>query len=188
MMNKRPYKNRPRNRMRPFLRDTRGAAAVEFGLVGIPFIFMTIGIIELALVFAAANMLEGGVADASRMIRTGQLQQEGGNPEDAFREALCQHAMILISCENIQIESIAIEDNTFGGIADLEPEYDEDGNLIPSGFELGAVSDVVLVRAAYRYKFLTPLFGNIFSNQPDQTYPMLATAVMRTEPYEFEDN
>ncbi|WP_435641187.1 TadE/TadG family type IV pilus assembly protein [Micavibrio aeruginosavorus] len=170
-----------------FWRDTRGSTAVEFGLVAIPFIFMTIGIIELALVFAAVNMLEGGVAEASRMIRTGQLQQEGGDPEETFREALCAHALVLIKCDGIVIESIAIEDNTFEGISELVPEYDEDGNLIPSGFELGEVSDVVLVRVAYRYQFMTPLFGDIFSNQPDRAYPMMATAVMRTEPYEFED-
>ncbi|AGH97337.1 TadZ/CpaE-like protein [Micavibrio aeruginosavorus EPB] len=170
-----------------FWRDTRGSTAVEFGLVAIPFIFMTIGIIELALVFAAANMLEGGVAEASRLIRTGELQQAGGDPEETFREALCAHALVLIECDGIVVESIAIEDNTFEGISELVPEYDEDGNLIPSGFELGEVSDVVLVRVAYRYQFMTPLFGDIFSNQPDRAYPMLATAVMRTEPYEFED-
>lgn len=170
-----------------FGRDVRGSTALEFGLVAVPFIFLTIAIIELALVFAAANMLEGGVADAARLIRTGQLQQIGGDPEEAFREALCRHTLILVQCDDVIVEAIAIEDNSFDGISDIPPEYDEDGNLIPSGFELGEVSDVVLVRAAYRYKFMTPLFGEIFSNQPDRSYPMIATSVMRTEPYEFED-
>ena len=167
---------------------TEGSAAVEFALMIFPFIFITFAIIELSLFFAASNMMESGINASARMIKTGQLQQQAGaDPETAFRQEVCEHLFGLIQCDKVGIEVIALPDDDFGNAGDYAPVYDEDGNLSPRDFDAGSSSSVVLIRAAYRYKLLTPFFANVFSKEPDNTIPIMTTVVLQTEPYDFTE-
>jgi Flp pilus assembly protein TadG len=169
------------------MRRSEGSVAVEFALISIPFVYLTIAIVELSLFFAAANMLEGGVNESARMIRTGQLQAQAQEDQEAiFREAVCDKLFVLINCENVQIEVVAIGEGTFIGIEDLEPVYDDDGNLVPREFNAGDSKDVVMIRASYRYQLLTPLFSRLFSKEEDHTIPLLTTVILQTEPYDFD--
>jgi Flp pilus assembly protein TadG len=161
-----------------------GSAAVEFSLVCIPFIYLTIAIIEISMFFASANMFETAVSTTSRTIRTGRLQTENpGLEEQAFRIALCDSLYAFINCDNIDVEAIPMPNNTFSEASGFAPVYDEDGRLESQGFDAGSENTVVLIRAAYRYQLWTPLFATIFSNQPDHAIPILSTVVIETEPY-----
>lgn len=172
-----------------WFRDCRGATAVEFAQIAIPFIFMIVAIIELALFFAAANMLESSVNESARLIRTGQLQKMTERPhEEIFREAICGRLMVLVDCNNVDLEVVAIEGTNFSQAYDLEPVYDEYGRMVPREFSAGGADDIVLVRVAYRYQLRTPIFSNLFSREEDKTIPLLSTVVMRTEPYEYYSN
>ena len=63
--------------LRRFARQQGGAAAVEFGLVAAPFLALVFAIMETAIVFFSGQALETAVADASRLIMTGQAQTQG---------------------------------------------------------------------------------------------------------------
>lgn len=169
-----------------FIHRTEGSTAVEFAMLIIPFIYMTFAIIELGLFFAASNMMEGGMSASARVIRTGQLQQQS-DPQAAFKEEVCSNLFILIDCEKVGIEVIAIPDDDFSGVGGYQPVYDSAGNLVPRSFNAGQSNDVVMIRATYRYKLLTPLFANIFSKEDDNTIPLMTTIVLQTEPYDFTE-
>ncbi len=174
----------PKKVLKAWQRDQDGTAAVEFALVGLPFIFMIVGIIEMSLMFTAQSLLEASTAVAAREIRTGAVQQGGG--EEAFSDALCDFASILIPCADIQYQVVAMED--FGEAADFgDAEFDEDGNLEDQQFDPGGVSDVVLIRVAYRYPIKTPMMQTILTNDDDAKRAMVSTLVLQVEPYEFED-
>ncbi len=161
-----------------------GSTAVEFALIGIPFIFMVIGIIEMALMFTAQSLLEASTAQASREIRTGAVQQ--GEGEQGFIDALCDFAAILIPCNDIQYQVVAMEN--FGEAVEFpEAEFDEDGDLEDQQFDAGGVSDVVMIRTAYKYPIKTPMMQLILTNNNDSSRVMISTIVLQTEPYEFED-
>lgn len=167
---------------------TDGSVAIEFALMIFPFIFITFAIIELSLFFAASNMMESGINNSARVIKTGQLQQQTGmTPEAAFRQEVCNHLFGLIRCDKVGLEVIALPDDDFGSAGDYAPIYDEDGNMVPRDFDPGSSSSVVLIRAVYRYKLLTPLFANVFTKEPDNTIPIIATVVLQTEPYDFTE-
>lgn len=172
-----------------FVREERGVAAVEFSLVGLPFIFMIIGVIEMSMMFASQSLLEYGTSQGARMIRTGQVQQGGG--EDVFRDAVCDAVSItpgreFIPCEDIQYQVITLD--SFGDAADEPPpEFDQDGNLLDQSFDAGDVNDIVMIRVAYRYKILTPLMSSLLTNNNDNSRLMVSTAVLQTEPYEFSE-
>src|SRR5438105_324243 len=75
-------------RLRRLARSTAGLTAVETALVMPPFILLTFGLIETAMLFFVATTLEGQVAAAGRQIRTGNVQQAGA-PLQAFKDILC---------------------------------------------------------------------------------------------------
>lgn len=177
-----PYKNAFNCTSKDWRLNNEGATAVEFALIGIPFIFMVIGIIEMALMFTAQSLLEASVAEAARQIRTGAVQEGGG--EEEFQDSLCDFAAVLIPCDEIQYQVMALED--FGDAQDFpDAEFDEEGNLQDQQFDAGGVSDVVMIRTAYKYPIKTPMMQLMLTNNNSSNRVMLSTMVLQTEPYAF---
>lgn len=173
-------------RFRHWWRGNEGVTAVEFSLLALPLVVMVIGTIEIALMFTTQSLLDASTSVAARLIRTGQIQQAGGT-EEAFRDALCEFAEILIPCDNIQFQ---VQD--MGDFATAEdappPAFDEEGNLEDQGFSPGDINSVVLIRVAYKYSIITPLMQPVLTNRADGSRMMLSTIIMQNEPYEFEDD
>lgn len=170
---------------RKWLGRRDGTTAVEFTLVAVPFMLMTIGIIEVALAYTASSLFQGATEAAARLVKTGQLQQSGGDPETVFRNALCQKAVVLVDCTKIQLEVVHVTNDSFLGAGTYAATFDEDGNLVSRGFDAGADNDVILIRAAYRYEFITPLLGQLLGGSQG-SWLLLTTIVLETEPYDFD--
>lgn len=159
-----------------------GVAAVEFSLIGLPFILMTLSVVEMAIVFTSQSVLQNATFSAARLIRTGQLQQgQRGDPEQAFREAVCDFAELAIRCDNIQFSVSRLDD--FSDADDLQPEFDEDGNLENTEFEPGAENDVVLIRVVYNYAITTPIMQQVLSDVGGNRRSLMSTIILQTEPY-----
>lgn len=171
--------------LRRWWRGEDAATAVEFALVAFPFIYLLVGIVELSLMFAAMSTLDAATNDAARLIRTGQVQQTNGDPQEMFEDLLCSKINVFLSCSGVQYEVITM--NGFSDFASYPASFDEDGNLQSSGFDPGSVDDVVLIRAAYRYPLLTPLLGAAFADGPNNTKLMVTTVVLETEPYDVRE-
>lgn len=168
---------------RDYTHERRGSAAVEFALVGMPFILFVIGIIEISLMFAAGSLLEGSVYDAARVIRTGQAQSSG-DPEQTFKNALCNHASVLLDCDKFEYQ-VKVLDN-FDDANSEQAQVDADGNLQNPEFDAGGVSSIVMVRVLYPYQLMTPGFGKIFGSTSGGRRLLMATTVFETEPYQFQ--
>lgn len=168
-----------------WVKQDKGATAVEFSLVAVPFIFLLIGTIEMSLMFAASANIHSATNDASRMIRTGQAQQSGSDAEDVFANKLCEGVRILLDCSKLQYEVIAM--TNFDAFENYAASYDDDGNLETQGFNPGGSSDVVLIRVSYRYPLMLPVVGNALSDGPNMTKHLLATVVLQTEPYDINE-
>lgn len=166
-----------------WIRKEEGATAVEFSLVAVPFLFLLIGIIEMSLMFAASANLNSATTDASRLIKTGQVQQAGGNPEDLFSNELCQKVNAFLNCSRLQYEVIRMDN--FSDFEDYAASYDDDGNLESQGFDPGGSSDVILIRVSYLYPFMLPVIGNLLSDGPNMTRHLVSTVVLQNEPYDI---
>jgi Flp pilus assembly protein TadG len=161
-----------------------GATAIEFALLAIPYVFLTVGIIELAIMYAAASLLEGATTSAARLIRTGQIQQSGADPETMFRDALCDYATALISCEDVSIQVTQVP--SFSDVDGMPVEFDEEGNMEEGTFNTGGSNDKVLIRTSYQYELMTPFIGPLLGG-PESKMTFLSTIVIQTEPYDFEN-
>ncbi len=169
--------------LKKFIKKEDGATAIEFSLLFIPYLMLSLGIIELSVMYTSASLLEGATSSAARMIRTGQLQQDGGDPETLFRDGLCEYAVVLVNCNDVVVEVITMD--SFADFGTYAPSYDGDGNMVSQGFDAGGSSDRVLIRTAYRYEMMTPFIGTLMAG-PTASRLFMSTVVLQTEPYDFD--
>ena len=165
-----------------FRRNQDGTAAIEFSLMIMPYLMITLGIIEISLMYASASTLEAATGSAARLIRTGQVQS-ASDPETAFRDQICNQGLVFISCDDVSIDVLQMD--SFADFADMAAEFDEDGNMTSQGFDAGGSGDRVLIRTAARYSMITPFIGNLLAGADNSTL-FMSTIVLQTEPYEFD--
>jgi len=180
--------------MRGFRSDTRGATAVEFGLVALPFFILVMGIITIGMQYLVAYSLERGIEGASRALRTGEAQK-GDLTLGQFRQAVCNAAGVMIACDErlvVHIKSRA----TFAALTPLTPCL-TNGQLTPAEGDMedgirtrsGDASTAVVVSACYEWDAgfgLWRVLWNLLSaEQVDRGNPILsATTAFRSEPFE----
>src|ERR1700720_1113722 len=92
-----------RNALRRFPRNRRGSTAVEFALVAPVFFALLFAIIETAMVFFAAQVLETVAQNSARLIMTGQAQTGGWQASD-FQNKVCGQIPALLSCANVYVD------------------------------------------------------------------------------------
>ena len=159
-------------------RCRRAVTAVETALIMAPFLTICFGVIETAMLYYVAAALEGQVAEASRQIRTGNVQ-DSANPQAAFAALLYGNLQNLIACENVVIDV-----RRFASFSTVNyPEYvDTDGNAANAQFVPGNPGDVVLVRVTYRWQLLTPFLDHLMADTGSTKF-LGAAALFRNEPY-----
>jgi Flp pilus assembly protein TadG len=159
-----------------FRRAQKGATAIEFALVAIPF-FLVIGcILEIGVMLAKEYTLQNAVQDAGRVIRTGAPGMMTG---DQFKAAVCNQGASVKDCST-----------TLGILVDSGEEFSDlsvpdVANIGPGiqRFNAGAPGDAVAVVATYDWQFILPFVGFIFSNLPDgEARRLHGIAVFRNEP------
>lgn len=167
--------------LRKYRKNRDGATAIEFSMLFMPYLLISLGIIELSLMYLSASLVEGATDAAARLIKTGKVQQTNGDPEQMFRDALCESAAVLVDCEEFVIEVTRID--SYG---DYSPAtFDGNGDMVPQGFDPGGANDKVVIRVAYRYEMITPLVGPLL-NGPGGSTLFMSTIVLQSEPYEFQ--
>jgi Flp pilus assembly protein TadG len=161
-----------------------GAAAVEFAIVAAPFLALVFAIIETAVVFFAGQTLETAIADASRLILTGQAQQQNFDGQ-AFKQAVCQRIFGLFDCQN-GIKVDVRKYSSFGG-GDLSKPLDAQGNLqgnFGNNYQPGGPGEIVIVRAIYEWPVYVQLLGFNLADMNNGKRLIMATAAFRNEPYQ----
>lgn len=165
-----------------FRRNRDGAAAVEFAIVATPFLALMFGILDLGLVFLVSTTLENAVDEASRKIRTGELQTAGGTAT-TFKTAVCDEMSWLGSgCSS----AVHVDVRTFPTFADVnftDPTTNGAFDDSKTTFATGGSEAIVLVRVYYEWSLMTPLMNPGLKNLANGARMISATSTFRTEPY-----
>jgi Flp pilus assembly protein TadG len=163
-----------------FAAATGGAAAVEFALVVLPLIMLIFAILELALVFWLSALMDDAVNTAARKIKTGQVSASTEAAATAFKGVICDEVKLLASdCTT----NLAVDVRTFATLNAIDSSPPMiNGVVDPAAmtFVPGGPSDVVLVRAYYRWPIFTPGLTMAMGS----TRLITATTTFRNEPYE----
>src|ERR1700733_11289347 len=189
-MTQRLARSAMRLRFSPALsRCTKGAAAVEFALVGVPFIALLVAIFQATLVFFAGRVLDEITEEASRYIMTGQAQT-GGVTQSGFATYLCTgsntSALVsaLFNCSNfmINIQNYA----NFASASTTQPTltFNGSGNVSNTWtYNTGNPGDIVVVQVMYQWPIVLGPLGFNLSNLSNGNRLMVSTAVFKNEPY-----
>ena len=178
-------------------RDQRGAAAMEFAVIAMTLIVMTVGIFEVAAVMIVNVLVEGGLREASRAGITGYTPA-GETREQMIMRLLKTHTKNLVTPETATIETKIYP--SFAQVGQPEPFVDTNGNGQRDSGEsftdvngngvwdqdmgvagLGGPGDVVLYRVTYEWHLLAGmLIPQLSSNG---IIRLKASAVVRNEPF-----
>jgi len=165
-----------------FRRNRDGAAAVEFAIVATPFLALIFGILDLGLVFLVSTTLENAVDEASRTIRTGELQTAGGTAT-TFKTAVCDEMSWLgPDCSS----AVHVDVRTFPKFSDVtftDPTTNGAFDDSKTAFTPGGSEAIVLVRVYYEWSVMAPLMTPGLKNLSNGKRMISATSTFRTEPY-----
>lgn len=163
------------------VRNREASTAVEFGILALPFLALLGAIFESALCFLAGQILDTAVADASRLIRTGQAQASGYS-QAQFITQVCNRLYVLFDCGGLYIDSKVYTNFTS---ANTTMPIDGSKNFDTSGFtyQMGGSSEIVVVRAFYQYPLYFNKLGLDLSNLSNGTRLLSGVSAFRNEPF-----
>jgi Flp pilus assembly protein TadG len=162
--------------LRRFVRHKKGTAAIEFAIVGLPFLGLIFAIMETALIFFAGQTLETAANQSARKVMTGQAETWD---QTAFKNEVCSHIFGLFDCNKIQVNVKAYP--SFAA-ANMERPIDSNGNIV-NAFQPGGPGDVVIARLMYDWPTIIPMLGLSDNDRPNGTRMLMATVAFRNEPY-----
>ena len=160
---------RLKDRVSEFVTDLRGATAVEFGMISIPFMMIFCAIFESAfLVFNQGN-LEYATYEASRNLLVDTAQNAGWTATD-LSNAVCAKLWKNFNCANLVVD--------VRSAADFTNNFDTTNDFMSSPvYSPGVSGNVVVVRVGYPYQLYFSTFGGMGSGSKT----IMATAVFKTE-------
>ncbi|MEL6380287.1 MAG: TadE/TadG family type IV pilus assembly protein, partial [Pseudomonadota bacterium] len=171
-----------------FLRNKKGMAAVEFALVAPVFFALLFSIMEVGWVFFSEGIAERAKKDATRLIRTGQIQQISteNDPEaqrKAVYNAVCKLSQVFGPCS----ESLTVDVVTFDSFKQLA---DDDSEVICQNsskdlrdklkFDPGSDDSIVRVRICILYKTINPAIGLSLKQTSGEKDRKICWAIIRS--------
>ena len=162
-----------------FAADRSGAAALEVGLLALPFFTIVFAIIELGLLFFTSASLEAGANAAARRVRTGEVSVTNLSRTD-FAKSVCEFIEMGNDCE----ANIIVEVRPFASFVGMDQGQATcvEGAGEPA-FDPGQPGDIMMVRVCYAYSMKIPLMGGHFANIGDDKRGIVSTAIFRNEPF-----
>lgn len=175
--------------LRSFRRDERGATAVEFGIVAIPFFMFVFGLIACTLFFFVSNSLDKGMDQTGRLVRTGQAVTQNMTV-DQFKQSICSGAGGWIDCNKLQIWPQHWSSWSDPGLAPHQC-VDANNTMIqnttsgsdPIATYTGGASDVVVVTTCYQWDFASKLPFLKLGNMQNGSMMVQNSTAFRTEPF-----
>ena len=166
------------------LQDDRGVTAVEFGLLAVPFFTIVAGILQTSVIFLATQVLESAVQDASRLIRTGQVQTAGRDIE-YFRGRICDRLFSLFpDCSGLHVRVNEVSFRNMNIDPPVDPECTSSCEWSSSEvWSPGPGKTTMMVQVYYRYPVLLQ-FGPLgMANLADGTRLLGTATVFENEPF-----
>lgn len=167
--------------MQRFGRARRGATALEFALIAIPFLFLIMGTLELSLIYVANTGLQNATFVAARQIRVGEIMAPGVGQSSSngarvdladFKAKVCK-AMPLVAASDCagRLFIDVRELSSFTGKLAASPYSGQTLDARGFCFYSGASGSIVELRAYYLWPVFTPLLLSPLVNTTDVILP-----------------
>lgn len=171
---------------RGFRRNERGAVAVEFGLLALPFFAIIGAILETSFFFLSSQLLDSAVDNSARLVRTGQAQSQEDYTVDNFRTAICDRLYGLFDCDQLKIQVKTVASfSTASFSSPLDPDtldWTEEWKGTET-YQPGEGSQIVTLRVYYKWPTMLDILGFNLSNAGEGYRMMAAVRVFKNEPF-----
>lgn len=174
--------------LKAFRASRRGATAVEFAMVALPFLFCVFAIFELAIVFLISVTLDNATAAAARKIRTGDTVASGGGyaQSGTFAQQVCDGMGWLGQSQCTPNQNLFVDVRVLNGFGDNSappPVLNSAVNTANFCYYSGSPGNIVLVRAFFKWPLLTPFLNSGLSRLGNGVALISSTSAFKTEPY-----
>jgi Flp pilus assembly protein TadG len=179
-----PFKG-PRRFLGRFRADARGATAIEFGLLSMPFFFMLMMIVETSMVFWTRQVLQEATAQASRTILTGESRTlYTGTPAlqtAAFRDAVCARMNMSSDCATRLFIDVQPQSSFPNSVSSMVSA----GTIDVSRYTMRPVapSEIVVIRTAYKVPVLVSGYFGGLSRVTTGDNVLESVVAFRSEPF-----
>ncbi|HEV7253269.1 MAG TPA: TadE/TadG family type IV pilus assembly protein [Mesorhizobium sp.] len=167
-----------------FRRDKRGAVAIEFTLLAIPFCMLVFAILETCIAFASQQVMANATDDVARLLRTGQIKAADMS-EDKLKTLICGELSIIASNCKSNILVDLREFPTFA-LAAKERIKVANGDIDTTGFAVkpGKSMTKNMLRVFYKWPVMTDFMRKSMSNLKDGKTLHFASVTWQNEPFD----
>ena len=184
---------------RRFARDRRGATAIEFALLAMPFILAMLAVLEYGYVYLINASMDNALAITSRLVRTGQAQTTSityvdtstnpattittSNPITAsqFSAMVCSKMSWVANCKGSLQVSAEVQ-SAWTGQSSTSPTQ---GGVLRTNlpFNMGADRCIVLLHSYYTWQMITPAIWTGAGKLNNNGILLTSAALILNEPY-----
>lgn len=152
--------------LRRFAADTNGVAAIEMALTFPIIVWLTMGILELGIIFHISSLANFAANEAARMGKTGNTYGMQGSREQLTYNTIQNY----LSPWMFNGTTLSVNSQAYGSLRDI-------GQPGRSG-SVGGSGEIVIYTATLQWNYLTPLFATL-TRQP--TLPITARVLTKNE-------
>jgi len=173
-----------RSRIRGFRRDRRGATAVEFALLALPFSLLVFAILESCISFAGQEVLANAADDVARQLRTGQVKAVDMT-QAKLEKMICDRLSVIVDKKGPGLVVDLRQYATFADAAKVKVKYTADNDIDTTGFAVtpGPSMSKNMLRVFYKWPVMTDFMRASMSNLKDGKTLHFAAVIWQNEPF-----
>ncbi|MEL6435368.1 MAG: TadE/TadG family type IV pilus assembly protein [Pseudomonadota bacterium] len=166
-----------------FRRDERGATAIEFSLLALPFLALIFAIVETSVSFTAEQYMSNAVDKISRDIRTGRITA-ATHDKVQFRKLLCDRMTVVVpdNCPGLSFDVRSYP--TFAAVP-KGVKYSSPGVIDTSGWNYapGGTETINSIRVVYEWPVYTDVLKSYFAGLANGKNLLYASTTWQNEPF-----
>lgn len=166
-----------------FMADRRGATAIEFSILALPFFALLFAVLETTISFSAEQTMANAADRLSREIRIGTLDP-AVTDEDAFRAMICERMDLFVTdgCPGLHFDLQSYPN--FAAVPKTIP-YSAPGVIDTRGFRYapGGAGTINNLRVLYKWPVITNLMKTRIAGLEDGHVLLYATTTWQNEPF-----
>lgn len=166
-----------------FSHDRRGATAIEFAMLAIPFVMITFAVLETSISFTAQQVMSNATDKVARQIRTGQIDPTTTNATQ-FRALICSELEVLVSTGCPELELDLKSYAKFSDVPKTIPMATPT-SLKTTGFTYapGGSGSINHLRVFYRWPVITDFMKSSLAGLDDGKTLLYSSATWQNEPF-----
>ena len=164
------------NLLRRFKSERKGSTAIEFAFIIVPFLMLTLGTLEIALIHLSRSSMADAIEKTSRQVMTGEA---GCMTAEEYIEELCGRIAFTNGQCSANTKVVMQELDTFMS----DPGADEqDFDSITSDIDNGTSDSIMLLRAYHRWEVMFPLLDDALGGGEGELV-LVSNLAFRNEPF-----